>query len=101
MEARRIVTGALVMVLLLVGLSIAVPHTSQAQQPPSSVGTTMWCNIQNNELYNLCRDQDFMKGLTPEQKKAIDAEWERRVPSMTPAERQKYYPAGQRYYQGG
>lgn len=96
MVTKRMVTGALVMILMLVGMSIAVP--SQAQQPPGgATGQTMWCNLQNDMFYNLCTDQEFMKGLTADQKKAIDQEWERRVPSMTPAERAKYYPEGRRY----
>lgn len=87
------------MVLMLIGLTVAVPQTSLAQQPPGGAGgQTMWCNIQNDTFYNLCQDQEFMKGLTPAQRKAIDQEWERRVPSMTPAEREKYYPAGRRYH---
>ncbi len=103
MDARRIVTGVLVMVFLLVGLSMAVPATSEAAKAKSA-GTdakTMWCNIPNEQFYTLCNDKEFMKGLTPQQKKAIDKEWQRRVPNMTPAEVEKYYPAGQRYYQGG
>jgi hypothetical protein len=62
---------------------------------------TMWCNVPNEQLYQLCQDQQFMGSLTADQKKALDKEWQRRVPSMTPADVQKYYPAGRRYYSGG
>ncbi len=93
MVARRMVTGVLVTVMMLVALSIAIP--SQAQQAGGD--KTMWCNLPNDQFYQLCQDKEFMQGLTPAQRNAIDKEWQRRVPNMTPAEVQKYYPAGTRY----
>ncbi len=88
-------------VLMALAMSVQVPMV-QAQagagQPPGGADDkTMWCNITTPDFYELCQNQEFMKGLTPEQKKAIDKEWQRRVPAMTPAERNLYYPAGRRY----
>lgn len=94
MVTRRMVTGALVMILMLAALSVAVPQTSLAQ---AAGDKTMWCNVPNEQFYQLCQDKQFMQALTPAQRDAIDKEWQRRVPNMTPAEVQKYYPAGTRY----
>lgn len=151
MKVKRMVTGVVV-IFMLVALSIVVPQTSQAakaagdktmwcdvpneqlyqlcqndelrkglspaqkkamdkewkmrlsKMSPADAQTyqkTMWCNVPNEQLYQLCQDEQFMGKLTPEQRKALDKEWQKRVPSMTPAEVQKYYPAGRRYYSGG
>jgi hypothetical protein len=93
MDVRKVVFGALLVMFLFAGLTVAVPAGAAEEK-------TMWCNITSGDFYQLCQDEEFMKGLTPEQRKAIDKEWQRRYKEMTPAERELYYPAGRRYYQG-
>lgn len=100
MDLKKICFTVSLITFLLMGLSLITPGTLQAQGKDltDQQKQTMWCNIENGEFYKLCQDQDFIKGLTPEQRKQLDTEWQRRVPTMTPAERQLYYPSGRRYY---
>jgi hypothetical protein len=99
MNFKKIWITATLMMFLLIGLSIMTPGTINAQGKASTdEQKTMWCNIQSGDFYALCQDKDFIKGLTPEQRKQLDTEWQRRAPTMTPAERELYYPAGRRYY---
>lgn len=96
MKGKLFVVSLLVVALLSPGLVLA--QSTQAQKAPSCPG--MYGGMSNEQLHQLCTNQSFMGGLTPQQKKEIDAEWQRRVPQMTPAEVQKYYPEGKRYYTG-
>lgn len=59
-----------------------------------------YSTMSNEEFYKMCQSQGFMQGLTPEQRREIDQEWQRRIPYMTRSEVQKYYPEGRRYYTG-
>ncbi len=101
MVARRMVMGVLVMVMVLLALSVAVPSQAAQKAAGGADDKTMWCNLPNEQFYQLCMDKQFWAGLTPAQKKAVDKEWQRRVPNMSPAEKEKYYPEGRRYYSGG
>lgn len=87
MKIGTVVVGFLIALGLTVGVAVAQEN--------------MFCNIPTPDFYKICQDQEFMKNLTPEQKKEVDKEWQRRVPKMTPAERNLYYPEGFRYYPGG
>ena len=89
-----ILVGVLALTFVMVGLSTAVAANYGAAQED------MFCNMSNAEFYKYCQDQQFMKGLTPEQKQEIDREWQKRVPTLTPEEKNLYYPLGRRYYQG-
>ncbi len=102
MTFKRIGIVAALVMLMAVAFGGMIPATVQAQSQnlTEQQKQTMWCNIENGDFYKLCQDQEFIKGLSPEQLKQLDAEWQRRVPNMTPAERELYYPQGRRYYTG-
>ncbi len=100
MNLKRIGIVVAFAVFFAVSVGVVLPGTVQGQNLTEQQKSTMWCNITNGDFYKLCQDQEFIKGLTPEQQKQLDAEWQRRVPNMTPAERQLYYPDGRRYYTG-
>lgn len=74
----------------------------QQMSSQSRTGTTSrdYSSMSNQEFYQMCQNQGFMQGLTPEQRREIDQEWQRRIPYMTRSEVQKYYPEGRRYYTG-
>lgn len=90
--------GKVILVALLV-VALLVPALAFAQSKTTPT-KGMYCDLTNEQFHQLCTNANFMGGLTSEQKKEIDAEWQRRVPNMTPEEAQKYYPAGRRYYTG-
>ncbi len=101
MTFKRIGIMAALVMFMAVGLGVTFPATVQAQAQSATQGQkTMFCNTDNAELYKLCQDENFRNGLTPAQKKELDTEWQKRVPYMSPAERQLYYPEGRRYYTG-
>ncbi len=102
MTFKRIGVAAALVIFMAVAFGAMIPGTVQAQSGnlTDQQKQTMWCNIQNGDFYKLCQDQEFIKGLTPEQRRQLDTEWQKRVPSMSPAERQLYYPEGRRYYTG-
>ena len=91
----------LLSMLACVLLCCSIKGSSMAQAGKMEQDKTMWCDLTNAEFNRLCQNQEFMRGLTPEQKKEIDKEWQRRIPTMTPEEIQMYYPEGRRYYPGG
>lgn len=71
------------------------------QQQCSALGAqSRYTAMPNEEFYKMCQDKGFMQGLTAEQRREIDQEWQRRIPYMTRSEIQKYYPEGRRYYTG-
>lgn len=72
----------------------------QQQMSGQSGAGRDYSSMSNQEFYQLCQSKGFMQGLTPEQRREIDQEWQRRIPYMTQAERQMYYPEGRRYYTG-
>ncbi len=74
-----------------------------ATTAPSTMGQQSrrdYTTMSNEEFNRLCQNQQYMQGLTPEQRMEIDREWQRRIPYMTPEERRMYYPEGLRYYTG-
>ena len=93
---QSLLLGTLVCAFLLACL--VSPLMAQTSQTPQD--KTMWCTMTNAEFHKLCQNREFMEGLTPEQKKEIDKEWQRRIPTMTPDEIKMYYPEGTRYYTG-
>ena len=94
MRLIGVLVGVLALAVVMVGLSTAIAANYSAAQED------MFCNIGNAEFYKYCQDQQFMKGLTPEQKKEMDRAWQTRVHSMTPEARTLYYPPGRTYYLG-
>jgi hypothetical protein len=74
------------------------PAPTQSQMGTSTTTTRDFATMSNEEFAKLCQDQQFMSGLTAEQRREIDREWQRRIPYMTPEERRMYYPYGMRYY---
>jgi hypothetical protein len=94
MKVRIVLIGLLTLAIVMPGLVLA--QSPQAQKAPTCQG--MYSGMSSEQFNQLCTNQGFMGGLTPEQRKEIDAEWQRRVPTMTPEEIQRYYPAGRRYY---
>jgi hypothetical protein len=93
MRLMGVLVGVLAFAVVMMGQSAAVAANYSGAQD-------MFCNMGNAEFYKYCQDQQFMKGLTPEQKQEIDREWQKRVPTLTPEEKNLYYPLGRRYYQG-
>ncbi len=77
--------------------STAAPGAGTTTAAP---GTKDFSAMSHEEFYRLCQNQQFMQGLTPEQRREIDREWQRRIPYMSPEERKMYYPEGMRYYTG-
>ncbi len=69
-------------------------------QMAASSSAKDYSTMSNEEFYRMCQNQQFMQGLTPEQRREIDREWQRRIPYMTPEERRQMYPYGMRYYTG-
>ncbi len=74
--------------------------TTTTPAPMGQTGTRDFSTMSNEEFNRLCQNQQYMQGLTPQQKMEIDREWQRRIPYMTPEERRMYYPEGLRYYTG-
>lgn len=74
--------------------------TTTTPAPMGQTGGRDYVTLSNEEFNKLCQNQQFMQGLTPQQKMEIDREWQRRIPYMTPEERRMYYPEGLRYYTG-
>jgi hypothetical protein len=74
--------------------------TTTTPAPMGQAGTKDYVTMSHEDFNKLCQNQQYMQGLTPEQRMEIDQEWQRRIPYMTPQERQMYYPVGRRYYTG-
>jgi hypothetical protein len=68
--------------------------------PMGQAGTKDYVTMSHEDFNKLCQNQQYMQGLTAEQRMEIDREWQRRIPYMTPEERKLYYPEGRRYYTG-
>jgi len=95
-RTKRIIIG-MVMLIFVIGV---IGPSSHAQVVQKDKEDGSYCKMSNEELHKVCRDTQQMQGLTPEQRKEIDREWQRRVPEMTPEERQMYCPEGNCYYTG-
>ena len=92
---RTIKVVAVLAVLCCFFLALSAPVLAQITGSEQNKG--MWCNMSNADLGKICKDEAIMKGLTAEQRKEIDKEWQRRIPDMTPEDIKLYYPEGTRY----